>query len=95
MSFNMLPEVDSKGLKNFPCFSGEGRHLIFGVAGAFEKSSKEMFDNIHRIVRNNEMMNPAFRNVGGMIDSVNIVSVDSQAIMNGWENSMNCDTTHY
>ena len=53
-----------------------------------------MFDNIHRIVRNNEMMNPAFRNVGGMIDSVNIVSVDSQAIMNGWENSMNCDTTH-
>ena len=33
----MLPEVDSKGLKNFPCFSGEGRHLIFGVAGAFRK----------------------------------------------------------
>ena len=95
MSFNMLPEVDSKGLKNFPCFSGEGRHLIFGVSGAFEKGSKEMFDNIHRIVRNNEMMNPAFRDVGGMIDSVNIVSVDSPAIMNGWENSMNCDTTHH
>ena len=88
----MLPEVDSKGLKDFPCFSGEGSHLIFVVVGACEKSSKEMFDNIHRIVRNNEMMNPAFRNVDGMIDSVNIVSVDSQAIMDGWETSMNCDT---
>ena len=94
MSFNMLPEVDSSGLKNFPCFSGEGTHLIFGVAGAFEKSSREMFDNIWRMVRDNEMMNPTFRNIGGMIDSVNIVSVDTQAIMNGWETSMrNTDTS--
>jgi len=93
MSFNMLPEVDSKGLKNFPCFSGEGTHLIFGVVGAFEKSSKEMFDNVWRMVHNNEMMNPSFRNLGGMIDSVNIVSVDTQAIMNGWETSIkaNCN----
>lgn len=93
MSFNMLPEVDSSGLKNFPCFSGEGTHLIFGVAGAFEKSSREMFSNIWRVIRDNEMMNPAFRHLGGMIDSVNIVSVDTQAIMNGWESSIkaNCN----
>ncbi|MDC6463734.1 hypothetical protein PQZ07_00380 [bacterium] len=86
MSFNMLPEVDSKGLKNFPCFSGEGSHLIFGVAGAFEKSSKEMLDNVLATVGNNEMLKT-------MIDSINIVSVDSPEIMNGWKNSIDADTS--
>ena len=82
----MLPEVDSKGLKNFPCFSGEGSHLIFGVAGAFEKSSKEMLDNVLATVGNNEMLKT-------MIDSINIVSVDSPEIMNGWKNSIDADTS--
>ena len=82
----MLPEVDSKGLKDFPCFSGEGSHLIFGVAGAFEKSSKEMLDNVLATVGNNEMLKT-------MIDSINIVSVDSPEIMNGWKNSIDADTS--
>ena len=92
MSFNMLPEVDSSGLKNYPCFSGEGRHLIFGVSGAFEKSSKEMFDNIWRMVRDEVLLNPTMTASGTMVDSVNIVSVDSQPVMDAWETSINTNT---
>ena len=94
MSFNMLPEVDSKGLKNYPCFSGEGRHLIVGVAGAFEKSSNEMFNSIWRIMRDNEKLNPAMTTCGSMIDSVNIVSVDSSATMTGWKNTRSNDLNY-
>ena len=88
----MLPEVDSSGLKNYPCFSGEGTHLIFGVAGAFEKSSKEMFDNIWRMVRDEVLLNPTMTASGTMVDSVNIVSVDSQPVMDAWETSINTNT---
>ena len=94
MSFNMLPEVDSKGLKNYPCFSGEGRHLIVGVAGAFEKSSNEMFNSIWRMIRDNEVLNPAMTSSGSMIDSVNIVSVDSSATMTGWKNTCSNDLNY-
>jgi len=94
MSFNMLPEVDSKGLKNYPCFSGEGRHLIVGVAGAFEKSSNEMFNSIWRMIRDNEVLNPAMTTCGSMIDSVNIVSVDSSATMTGWKNTCSNDLNY-